>query len=137
MFFSVATPAFPAMNSTHNVSECTRKIITEEICRGQELFAKGKQEGRAFMEIIGELVQPYPLFDQHRNYLELQVLAKSKAGRTKNMGLIDKEVLWLRHMSFNHLHMFVYSFKTRELRRTCLYILLKLESYEGHVCIFF
>eukprot|EP00933_Yihiella_yeosuensis_P039704 TRINITY_DN3381_c4_g1_i1.p1 TRINITY_DN3381_c4_g1~~TRINITY_DN3381_c4_g1_i1.p1 ORF type:complete len:647 (+),score=126.73 TRINITY_DN3381_c4_g1_i1:76-2016(+) len=87
----VITPAFPSMNSTHNVSESTKRILLDELARGYkvvEMVEKGKCTW-------SEVYRPLPFFAQHRHYLHIEILAKSAPVFTKWSGWIESKLRFL------------------------------------------
>ncbi|CAJ1418516.1 unnamed protein product [Effrenium voratum] len=71
----VITPAFPAMNSTHNVTETTKRILLDEFRRGYEVVKK-VENGKALWR---DVHNPFPFFSNEpfRHFLCLDVLAKT------------------------------------------------------------
>lgn len=83
----IITPAFPAMNSTHNVSHSTKRVITEELSLAAKRFAdwaaavqaEGQQSLAAWRDTLLEVLRPVDYLAFSKHFLELQVLAKSEA----------------------------------------------------------
>merc|ERR1712232_228690 len=69
----VITPAYPAMNSTHNVTETTKSILLDEFRRGYELVKNVEAQKTEWNEVHA----PLPYFNVFRNFLWLEILAKS------------------------------------------------------------
>merc|ERR1712190_558638 len=70
----VITPAFPAMNSTHNVSETTRRILLDEFRRGYDMVKQVESQ-----KIEWNLVhEPYVFFTQFKHFIWLEVLTKNQ-----------------------------------------------------------
>lgn len=90
----IITPAFPCMNSTHNVSETTKRILSEEFARGS-IVTEQVEQGRSRWS---EVYKPLPFFSQHKHYLHIEVLAKSAQVHTKWTGWIESK---LRHLVKN------------------------------------
>eukprot|EP00930_Biecheleria_cincta_P083644 TRINITY_DN73178_c0_g1_i1.p1 TRINITY_DN73178_c0_g1~~TRINITY_DN73178_c0_g1_i1.p1 ORF type:complete len:640 (+),score=86.99 TRINITY_DN73178_c0_g1_i1:29-1948(+) len=84
----IITPAFPCMNSTHNVSETTKRILAEEFARGCRVTEQVEQ-GRCRWS---EVYKPLPFFSQHKHYLHIEVLAKSAQVHTKWSGWIESKL---------------------------------------------
>jgi len=84
----IVTPAFPSMNSTHNVSETTRRIILEEIARGVKTVEQVEQGRSKWAEVYNQL----PFFTQYRHFICIEVLAKSKPTFTKWIGWIESQL---------------------------------------------
>ena len=101
----IITPAFPAMNSTHNVSYSTKRVISEELEAAAKRFgawaaaaapaaasapgaaaagaaAKEPQQTlQAWREVLLDVLTPVDYMAMFSHFLELQVLAKSEAVR--------------------------------------------------------
>jgi len=84
----VITPAFPAMNSTHNVTETTKRILLDEFRRGYEVV-KSVEAGK-----IGwnEVHEPFPYFVQFHHFLWLEVLAKTEEVYLKFSGWVESKL---------------------------------------------
>lgn len=87
----IITPAFPSMNSTHNVSETTQRILMDEFRRGVEVMDLLEQGKAAWTEVY----RAAPFFSQHRTYLKIDVLSKTPQVFTKWFGWIESK---LRHL---------------------------------------
>lgn len=87
----IITPAFPSMNSTHNVSESTKRILLEELTRASRVV----EEVEAGTCEWSEVYRPLPFFTEHRHYLHIEVLSKSAQAFTKWSGWIESK---LRHL---------------------------------------
>jgi len=87
----IITPAFPSMNSTHNVSETTKRILMEEFARGYRVMLEIEKGNIGWPEVF----RPVPFFSQHKNYLHIEVLAKTMQVFTKWSGWIESK---LRHL---------------------------------------
>eukprot|EP00435_Cladocopium_sp_Y103_P060050 s175_g21.t2 len=84
----IITPAFPCMNSTHNVSETTKRIILTEISRANKVLEQvehGKCKWR-------EVYRPLPFFAQHKIYIQIEVLAATPQVFTKWLGWIESKL---------------------------------------------
>merc|ERR1712073_221386 len=66
----VITPAFPAMNSTHNVTETTKRILLDEFRRGYEVVKCVEANKMDWSEVHA----PFPYFTHFRNFLWLEIL---------------------------------------------------------------
>lgn len=98
----IITPAFPAMNSTHNVSHSTKRVIMEELGLAAKQFAEwaavqteGSQTLKAWRDVLLEILKPVDYLAFSKHFLELQVLAKSEAVHRKWEGWIESKV---RHL---------------------------------------
>eukprot|EP01052_Picozoa_sp_SAG31_P015937 SAG31_NODE_1038_length_10218_cov_16.418223_11_plen_186_part_00 len=70
----VITPAYPAMNSTHNVNESTRRVLMEEFARGHKITSAltdplklDLAQGGSAMPIWTELVEKTDFFSREPN----------------------------------------------------------------------
>merc|ERR1719502_1117487 len=63
----IITPAFPSMNSTHNVTETTKRIILEELNRGYRVV-EAVEKGKCSWS---EVYRPLPFFSQYRMYIQI------------------------------------------------------------------
>lgn len=84
----VITPAFPSMNSTHNVSETTKKIFLDEFHRAQELVSQVEQSRIPWSDLYKEL----PFFTQHKYFIHVEILGKSKPVFLKWKGWIESKL---------------------------------------------
>jgi len=87
----IITPAFPSMNSTHNVSETTKRILMQEFSRGSKVVAQVEQGKCKWAEVY----KPLPFFTMHRHFLHFEVVARSEQVFTKWTGWIESK---LRHL---------------------------------------
>ena len=67
----VITPAYPAMNSTYNVSRSTLAIMKEELKRGTEETFKIEHQQRPWTDLFA----PTDFFARYKRYLRFDVLA--------------------------------------------------------------
>lgn len=84
----VITPAFPAMNSTHNVTETTKRILLDEFRRGYEVV-KNVEANRAPWS---EVHDAFPYFTQFHHFLWLEILAKSDEVYQKFSGWVESKL---------------------------------------------
>ncbi|CAJ1411498.1 unnamed protein product [Effrenium voratum] len=86
----VITPAFPAMNSTHNVTETTKRILLDEFRRGYEVVKK-VENGKALWR---DVHNPFPFFSNEpfRHFLCLEVLAKTAEVHVKFCGWVESKL---------------------------------------------
>merc|ERR1712126_613233 len=87
----IITPAFPSMNSTHNVSNTTKKILLSEFKRANDMVEK--MEKNEFCGISWtDLCQDTPFFTHYKNYVQVKVLAKSEVIFHKWFGWIESKL---------------------------------------------
>jgi len=84
----VITPAFPAMNSTHNVTETTKRILLEEFRRGYEMVMSVERNRANWNEVQ----DPFPYFKHFDHYLWLEILAKTEEIYQKFIGWIESKL---------------------------------------------
>lgn len=96
----VITPAFPAMNSTHNVSETTKRILIEEIAQAYQAVEQVEQRSSGWSDVYCRS----PFFFKHKHFVHLEVLAKSSAAYVKWKGWVESKLRHLvRHLEQNPL----------------------------------
>jgi len=84
----VITPAFPAMNSTYNVTETTKRILLKEFRRGFEVVMRVESHKAAWNEVH----EPFPFFANFRHFLWLEVLTKSDEVYKKFSGWVESKL---------------------------------------------
>merc|ERR1712061_103367 len=84
----VITPAFPAMNSTHNVTETTKRILLDEFRRGYEMVKSVEANKTAWNEVH----EPFPYFTHFRHFLWLEILANTEEVYQKFSGWIESKL---------------------------------------------
>jgi poly(A) polymerase len=84
----VITPAFPAMNSTHNVTETTKRILLDEFRRGYEVVKNVEAHKAEWSEVH----LPFAFFNEFRNFLLLEILAKSEEVYQKFSGWVESKL---------------------------------------------
>lgn len=87
------TPAFPSMNSTHNVSKSTMAVMMEEIRRGLQVFEEDdvhpcKDEDGVW----GKLLTPYDFFGANEHFLVITMFAKSDLVFRKWSGWVESKL---------------------------------------------
>ncbi|TVU11215.1 hypothetical protein EJB05_44788 [Eragrostis curvula] len=70
----IITPAYPCMNSCYNVSISTRYVMIQEFTRAYEI-CQAIDDGKACWDA---LFVPYPFFESYRNYLKIEITARSE-----------------------------------------------------------
>ncbi|OII77513.1 poly polymerase protein [Cryptosporidium andersoni] len=87
----IITPAFPSMNSTHNVTQTTLRVITEELQRGSELVKEIENERAQW----SDLWSPYMFFENHKHFIQVKMLANSEQAFQKWTGWIESKIRFL------------------------------------------
>eukprot|EP00180_Rhodochaete_pulchella_P000211 Plantae.Rhodophyta-Rhodochaete_pulchella.ctg11471.p1 GENE.Plantae.Rhodophyta-Rhodochaete_pulchella.ctg11471~~Plantae.Rhodophyta-Rhodochaete_pulchella.ctg11471.p1 ORF type:complete len:309 (-),score=45.47 Plantae.Rhodophyta-Rhodochaete_pulchella.ctg11471:77-1003(-) len=96
----VITPAYPAMNSTHNVSYSTLRVMREEITRGygmtQEIYNAAEKDGEATGSAQwDDVFSKSEFFRRHKNFIQIDVSANDAGGTKKWTGFVESR---LRHL---------------------------------------
>eukprot|EP00428_Durinskia_dybowskii_P042691 CAMPEP_0170270560 /NCGR_PEP_ID=MMETSP0116_2-20130129/35225_1 /TAXON_ID=400756 /ORGANISM="Durinskia baltica, Strain CSIRO CS-38" /LENGTH=585 /DNA_ID=CAMNT_0010521753 /DNA_START=31 /DNA_END=1788 /DNA_ORIENTATION=- len=84
----VITPAFPAMNSTYNVTETTKRILLEEFRRGLDTMRLVEQQKADWSKVH----EPHPFFEQFRHFLWLEVLVRTDEVYKKFSGWVESKL---------------------------------------------
>jgi len=87
----IITPAYPAMNSTHNVSASTKRLLLSEMQRAAETVLKVEQ-GLTRWDSLFERTQ---LFTLYKYYVRVDCLARTKAEHTKWQGYVESRVRFM------------------------------------------
>jgi len=100
----VITPAFPAMNSTHNVTETTKRILLEEFKRGSQVVREVELQKTQWSTVH----EPFPFFTQYKHFLHLEALAKTEDVYQKYSGWVEAKlrilVMQLEVVGGMHIH---------------------------------
>lgn len=70
----IITPAFPAMNSSFNVSYSTRKVIVEELWRGKNIVEKVGNGGMQWPTLF----EKDDFFLRYKGYFQFDVVAETE-----------------------------------------------------------
>mmetsp|Transcript_34034 Transcript_34034/g.63535 ORF Transcript_34034/g.63535 Transcript_34034/m.63535 type:complete len:535 (+) Transcript_34034:58-1662(+) len=84
----VITPAFPSMNSTHNVTETTKRILLDEFKRGFELVQNVEGSKAEWSDVYAA----FPFFQEFKHFLMLEILAKSEDVFNKFSGWVESKL---------------------------------------------
>mmetsp|Transcript_94451 Transcript_94451/g.225037 ORF Transcript_94451/g.225037 Transcript_94451/m.225037 type:complete len:537 (-) Transcript_94451:96-1706(-) len=84
----VITPAFPSMNSTHNVTETTKRILLDEFKRGFELVQNVEGNKAEWSDVYA----PFPFFDEFKHFLMIEILATSEDVYNKFSGWVESKL---------------------------------------------
>ncbi|KAK9846007.1 hypothetical protein WJX81_008275 [Elliptochloris bilobata] len=74
----IITPAYPAANSSYNVSESTLRVMREEFVRGDQVCTESLAPGCRGAAPWTRLLEPVDFFRQYKNYLQVEVWAGSE-----------------------------------------------------------
>ena len=70
----IITPAYPAMNSTYNVSESTLNIMKQELQRGTYTTAKIETEGTSWTSLF----EKCDFFNMYKAYVQIELVAEKE-----------------------------------------------------------
>jgi poly(A) polymerase len=87
----IITPAYPAMNSTYNVSESTLKLMKEEFARGAKLMFE-IENGTSPWNVLFDKCD---FFSRYRVYLQVDILAQTEQEHHKWEGLVESKLRFL------------------------------------------
>ncbi|GBE62630.1 poly(A) polymerase [Babesia ovata] len=73
----VITPAFPSMNSTHNITLTTKRILTEEFKRAHELL-KSQRKASDMSRVWEQVLEKEDMFASHKHFLVIEVMAATE-----------------------------------------------------------
>ena len=90
----IITPAFPCMNSTYNVTETTRKIITAELARGHQILASLASADDT-EPVLDKLVRSPPFLSLFNFYLAVDVYCRNESAFTKLKGFVESRIRML------------------------------------------
>eukprot|EP01083_Nonionella_stella_P297860 1011277_1 len=85
----IITPAFPAMNSTHNVSMSTFEVLKKEIARAFHMLSRAKNSLSGLN--WAALFEANTFFMDHKNYIFVKACAPKK-NVTEWSGLIESKI---------------------------------------------
>jgi len=84
----VITPAFPAMNSTHNVTETTKRILLDEFRRGYEATKRVETQNAPWSEVY----EVTPFFNNYKHFLWVEILAQNEDTFKKFSGWVESKL---------------------------------------------
>ncbi|GFE52610.1 poly(A) polymerase [Babesia ovis] len=90
----VITPAFPSMNSTHNITVTTKRILTDEFKRAHELLKSHRKAGD-MQKVWEQVLEKEDMFSSHKHFLVIEVLANSEHVHGKWEGWIGSRMRFL------------------------------------------
>jgi poly(A) polymerase len=90
----ILTPAYPSMNSTFNINESTKRILLQELERGQKIAAQIElaQAGGSSMQSWGELVEQSDFFTRYKSFVRVDIVAGSEDGHRSWKGLAESQL---------------------------------------------
>ncbi|KAK6588252.1 pap1p poly A polymerase (eukaryotic type) [Cryptosporidium xiaoi] len=87
----IITPAFPSMNSTHNVTQTTLRVITEELQRAYQIIVDIENERATWRELWSS----YLFFEKHKHFIQVKMLANNEQAFHKWVGWIESKLRFL------------------------------------------
>lgn len=100
-FMPIITPAYPSMNTTHNVSATTLANMKKEIARGLaiceaiEASADDEKGANHGLEAWQELFKPSEFFINFKRYLQIDVYADDQDSYKRWKGLVESRLRFL------------------------------------------
>jgi len=89
----ILTPAFPSMNSTHNVSKTTKTILINEIKRGWEICKTIEEEkSENILNHWNTLIRPCDIFADYSNFIFVEIYAHSEDCFKDFCGYVDSKL---------------------------------------------
>lgn len=104
-FMPIITPAYPSMNTTHNVSASTLANMKKEIARGLAICESieanaDKEEGEGIkrgMDSWQELFTPSEFFGTFKRFLQIDVYADDTESFKRWKGMVESRLRFLIH----------------------------------------
>lgn len=87
----IITPAYPAMNSTYNVSESTLKVLKDEFARGTKLTLEIEQEKSSWKNLF----EKGDFFSRYKAYIQVEVIAPTEEEHRKWEGWVESRLRFL------------------------------------------
>ena len=88
----ILTPAYPVMNSTHNVSKVTMRILQAEIKRGLDVCTAIRSRQAECKQLWLELMHEVDFFGLYKDYLDVRVSAGSEDEQRPWFGWVESKV---------------------------------------------
>lgn len=88
----IITPAFPAQNATHNISESTKKVILTELEKACLVTSALIQSPEDPTLSWARLFKKFPFFKAYEHFIEIQVLSKTEADHGKWGGFCQSKI---------------------------------------------
>lgn len=76
----IITPAYPCMNSTHNVSDSTLRVLKEEFARGRDITFKIEHNNN---ESWVTLFEKSDFFNRYKIYIQIDAFANEQDNHRK------------------------------------------------------
>ncbi|CDF35537.1 Poly(A) polymerase [Chondrus crispus] len=104
-FMPIITPAYPSMNTTHNVSASTLATMKMEIARGLTICEaiesnadkEESENAKRGMEAWQDLFVPSEFFGNFKRYLQIDVYADDSESYKRWKGMVESRLRFLIH----------------------------------------
>lgn len=87
----IITPAFPSMNSTHNVTHTTLRVITDELQRAYQIIQDIENDKATWHDVWS----PFLFFDKHKHFIQVKMLSNNEQAFHKWIGWIESKLRFL------------------------------------------
>ncbi|OII72276.1 poly A polymerase [Cryptosporidium ubiquitum] len=87
----IITPAFPSMNSTHNVTHTTLRVITDELQRGYQIIQDIENDKATWYDVWS----PFLFFEKHKHFIQVKMLSNNEQAFHKWIGWIESKLRFL------------------------------------------
>eukprot|EP00916_Digyalum_oweni_P009156 GHVL01015425.1.p1 GENE.GHVL01015425.1~~GHVL01015425.1.p1 ORF type:complete len:557 (+),score=120.34 GHVL01015425.1:133-1803(+) len=87
----IITPAFPSMNTTHNVNLATKKIMLDEMASAYSTVEKIHKNLSRWQDVY----EPLPFFSTYEHFIQIQILGQQDVLHKQWMGFILSRLRFL------------------------------------------
>ncbi|KAH8585258.1 pap2p poly A polymerase [Cryptosporidium sp. chipmunk genotype I] len=87
----IITPAFPSMNSTHNVTHTTLRVITDELQRAYQIIQDIENDKATWHDVWS----PFLFFEKHKHFIQIKMLSNNEQAFHKWIGWIESKLRFL------------------------------------------
>ncbi|KAK9173201.1 Poly(A) polymerase central domain protein [Cryptosporidium meleagridis] len=87
----IITPAFPSMNSTHNVTHTTLGVITDELQRAYRIIQDIENDKATWHDVWS----PFLFFEKHKHFIQVKMLSNNEQAFHKWVGWIESKLRFL------------------------------------------
>ncbi|KAL3128452.1 pap1p poly A polymerase [Cryptosporidium hominis] len=87
----IITPAFPSMNSTHNVTHTTLGVITDELQRAYRIIQDIENDKATWHDVWS----PFLFFEKHKHFIQVKMLSNNEQAFHKWIGWIESKLRFL------------------------------------------
>mmetsp|Transcript_5326 Transcript_5326/g.15900 ORF Transcript_5326/g.15900 Transcript_5326/m.15900 type:complete len:571 (-) Transcript_5326:522-2234(-) len=131
----VLTPLYPCLNTTHNVSYSTRKVIVDELIRGYKLIRKCI---RNFSEpdVWQPLFEEVNIFRLYKNYLQIDVKSSDAETEAVWRAFIESRLRHLlqslQRLNLKQVHLFPQDTSSGNSSSHTFYFGIDFHSWKGY-----